>query len=99
MPGMFAPLYSKTRAERTLSGTDLDNLLRVRVEEVRSPGALSDVQGEEPHGPSMCAFPGPGGRQAFLPRAPHTGRGGKRPGRVRDEDLDSLPVGRAQPGP
>jgi hypothetical protein len=60
--------------------------------------AVSDVQGEEPHRPGMRALPGPGGGQAFLPQAPHTGRGGKRPGRVRDEDLDSLPVGRAQPG-
>jgi hypothetical protein len=47
----------------------------------------------------MCALPGPGGGQAFLPQAPHTGRGGKRPGRIRDEDPDPLPVGRAQPGP
>jgi len=61
--------------------------------------AVSDVQGEEPHRPGMRALPGPSGGQAFLPQAPHTGRGGKRPGRVRDEDLDSLPVGRAQPGP
>ena len=48
--------------------------------------AVSDVQGEEPHRPGMRALPGPGGGQAFLPQAPHTGRGGKRPGRVRDED-------------
>ena len=61
--------------------------------------AVSDVQGEEPHRPGMRALPGPSGGQAFLPQAPHTGRGGKRPGRVRDEDLDPLPVGRAQPGP
>jgi hypothetical protein len=47
----------------------------------------------------MRALPGPGGGQAFLPQAPHTGRGGKRPGRIRNEDLDPLPVGRAQPGP
>src|SRR5262245_50314311 len=61
--------------------------------------AVSDVEGEEPHGPCIRALPGPGGGQAFLPQAPHTGRGGKRPRRVRDEDPDPLPVGRAQPGP
>jgi hypothetical protein len=61
--------------------------------------AVSDVQREESHRPGMRALPGPGGGQAFLPQASHTGRGGKLPGRVRDEDLDPLPVGRAQPGP
>jgi hypothetical protein len=47
----------------------------------------------------MRALPGPGGGQAFLSQAPHTGRGSKRPGRVRDEDPDPLAVGRTQPGP
>ena len=61
--------------------------------------AVSDVQDEEPHRPGMRALPGPGGGQAFLPQAPHAGRGGKRPRRVRDEDLDPLPVGRTQLGP
>ena len=61
--------------------------------------AVSDVQGEKPHRPYMRALPGPGGGQAFLPQAPHTGCGDKRPRRVRDEDLDPLPVGRTQPGP
>src|SRR5262244_1050792 len=64
-----------------------------------SSAAVSDVEGEEPHRPYMRALPGPGGGQAFLPQAPHTGRGGTRPRRVRDEDLDPLPVGRTQPGP
>jgi hypothetical protein len=61
--------------------------------------AVSDVQGKEPYRPSMRALPGPGGGQAFLPQAPHTGRRGTRPGCGRDEDLDPLPVGRVQPGP
>jgi hypothetical protein len=61
--------------------------------------AVSDVQDQEPHRPSRRALPGPGGGQAFLPQAAHPGRGGKRPGRVHDEDPDPLPVGRAQPGP
>ena len=61
--------------------------------------AVSDVEGEEPHCPCMRALPGPGGGQAFLLQASHTGRGGKRPGRIRNEDLDPMPVGRAQPGP
>ena len=47
---------------------------------------VSGVQREESHRPGMRALPGPGGGQAFLPQAPHTGRGGKRPGRVRNED-------------
>src|SRR5262247_2548852 len=64
-----------------------------------SSAAVSDVQGEEPHRPGMRALPGPGGGQAFLPQAPHTGRGSKRPRRVRDEDPDPLAVGRTQPGP
>src|SRR5262245_8206931 len=46
----------------------------------------------------MRALPGPGGGQALLPQASYTGRGGKRPGRIRNEDLNALPVGRAQPG-
>jgi hypothetical protein len=61
--------------------------------------AVSDVQGQEPHRPSMRALRGPGGGQAFLPQASHTGRRDKRPGCVRDEDLDPLPAGRVQPGP
>ena len=61
--------------------------------------AVSDVQGQEPHRPSRRALPGPGGGQAFLPQASHTGRRGTRPRCVRDEDLDPLPVGRVQPGP
>ena len=36
----------------------------------------------------MRALPGPGGGQALLPQASYTGRGGKRPGRIRNEDLD-----------
>jgi hypothetical protein len=61
--------------------------------------AVSDVQGEKPHRPYMRALPGPGGGQAFLPQASHTIRRGTRPGCVRDEDPDALPVGRTQPGP
>ena len=61
--------------------------------------AVSDVQGQEPYRPSMRALPGPGGGQAFLPQASHTGRRGTRPGCGRDEDLEPLPVGRVQPGP
>ena len=60
---------------------------------------VSGVQREESHRPGMRALPGPGGGQAFLLQASHTGRGGKRPGRIRNEDLDPMPVGRAQPGP
>ena len=61
--------------------------------------AVSGVQSEGSYRPCMRALPGPGGGQAFLPQEPHTGRGGKRPGRICDEDPDPLPVGRAQPGP
>jgi len=61
--------------------------------------AVSDVQGQEPYRSSMRALPGPGGGQALLPQASHTGRRGTRPGCGRDEDLEPLPVGRVQPGP
>jgi hypothetical protein len=48
--------------------------------------AVSNVQGKEPHRPYMRALPGPGGGQAFLPQASHTGRRDKRPRGVHDED-------------
>ena len=63
--------------------------MRGRPEADRFLQAVSDVQREESHRPGMRA----------LPQASRTGRGGKRPGRVRDEDLDPLPVGPGQPGP